>query len=137
MNELNNCWFHATLNFLTGVPLLRSVCLSPPMDASHFEKMLLNALLSIFYVKRSAPIAEFFPLVMDFSGINNRYGQVAVPDFIEYLFAKSSVIQTRLDVNITLDFSVCRANGFLRYLPWMCLSNSISQREVQIYLCRS
>ena len=34
-------------------------------------------------------MAAFFPSVMDFTGINNRYGQVAVPDFLDYLCSQS------------------------------------------------
>jgi len=36
-------------------------------------------------VQDAFPVGAFFNLVKDFSGINNRYGQIAVPDFLEYL----------------------------------------------------
>ena len=72
--------------------MLRSLCLSPPKGLGVFEMRLLAAVHAIFYTRNSATVSAFFPLVRDLNGINNRYGQVAVPDFIEHLCNHSPIL---------------------------------------------
>jgi hypothetical protein len=91
-NSLNKCWFHSTLHLLTNIPSLRALCSSK--NAGYFEKRFLAALMAIFSTRRADVVNSFFHLVKDFSGVNNRYGQVAVPDFIEYLCAKSPIVSS-------------------------------------------
>ena len=88
-NSLNKCWFHAGLHLLSSIPLLRVLCTSPPIGLSRFENRFLAAILAIFRTRRPGSVSSFFPFVRDFTGINNRYGQVAVPDFIEHLCSHS------------------------------------------------
>jgi hypothetical protein len=84
-NTLNKCWYHATLHLLTANPLIRNVSLSVVDHLNSFEQSLCLALQSIFRNGTQDTIHDFFLLVRDFTGISNRYGQVAVPDFLEYL----------------------------------------------------
>src|SRR3954447_13677055 len=81
---------HAALHLLSAIPALRSLCLLPPKGLTTFETSFLSAVRAIFHSRRPADVSSFFPLVRDFTGINNRYGQVAVPDFIEHLCQRSS-----------------------------------------------
>ena len=109
-NSLNKCWFHAGLHLLSAIPNLRSLCLLPPQDLSMFERRFLNAVRAIFHTRRSADVGLFFPLVRDFCGVNNRYGQVAVPDFIEYLCARSPTLSPVVKLGFTtqLQCSKCQ-----------------------------
>ena len=91
-NSLNKCWFHSTLHLLTNIPSLRASCSSK--NVGHFEKSFLAALSAIFSTRQANVVNSFFHLVKDFSGVNNRYGQVAVPDFIEYLCSKSPILSS-------------------------------------------
>ena len=68
---------------LTAIPLVRDVCSAG--GKSFFENSLIDALSAIFRNQNVEPFEALFRLVMDFNGRNNRYGQVAVPDFIEHL----------------------------------------------------
>ncbi len=86
---MNKCWFHASLHLLSAIPMLRSWCLSSPQGLCLFEKRFLAAMRAIFYTRRPADVSRFFPSVRDFNGVDRRYGQVAVPDFIEYLCNQS------------------------------------------------
>ena len=88
-NTLNKCWYHAGLHLLSTIPALRTLCSSPPKGIRAFEKRFLAAVHAIVLSRRPFKVASFFPLVSDFSGINNRYGQKAVPDFLEHLFGQS------------------------------------------------
>jgi hypothetical protein len=88
-NSQNKCWFHAALHFLTAIPMLRSRCLSSTHGLSMFEKRFFGAIRGIFSTRSRNEVDRFFPLVRDFDGVNRRYGQVAVPDFIEYLCSHS------------------------------------------------
>ena len=54
------------------------------MDSLKLELSFRTALQAILN-RASAPIKEFFEEIRDFNGIDRRYGQIAVPDFIEYL----------------------------------------------------
>ena len=109
-NKLNNCWFHATLHLLTAVPAIRTLCLSPTRDTSGFESSLLCALRSIFDTRVPSLVNAFFPLVRDCNGANHRYGQIAVPDFLEYLCVQSPNLLRTLQINYStrLQCSVCR-----------------------------
>ena len=88
-NTLNKCWFHATLQLLSTIPTLRPICSVFPKDVTPFEASLFGAVLAIFRNHSPTMVSAFYPLVMDFAGINNRDGQVAVPDFIDYLCTQS------------------------------------------------
>ena len=88
-NSLNKCWFHAGLHLLTAIPPLRTLSLSPPRGIRTFERRFLAAIHAIFVTRRPTVVDCFFSMVRDFTGVNNRYGQVAVPDFIEHLCANS------------------------------------------------
>lgn len=91
-NTLNKCWYHATLQLLSAIPTLRPVCSVFPKDITPFEASLFGAVLAIFRNHSPTMVSAFYPLVMDFAGINNRYGQVAVPDFIDYLCTQSQLL---------------------------------------------
>ena len=54
-----------------------------------FDSRFLAAIRAIFHTNRIADVNRFFPLVRDFDGVNRRYRQVAVPDFIEHLCNQS------------------------------------------------
>ena len=75
-----------------------------------FERRFLNAVRAIFHTRRSADVGLFFPLVRDFCGVNNRYGQVAVPDFIEYLCARAPTLSPVVKLGFTtkLQCSKCQ-----------------------------
>ena len=60
-----------------------------PRTGNQFESRFFKAIQAITLSQRASEVASFFPLVSDFGGIRNRYGQKAVPDFFEYLFARS------------------------------------------------
>jgi hypothetical protein len=109
-NSLNKCWFHAGLHLLSTIPALRSLCAAPPRSASRFERRFFAAIHAIIHSRRSGDVASFFPLVSDFGGIRNRYGQKAVPDFFEYLFAHSPSLShvMRLSLSSILTCSKCR-----------------------------
>ena len=97
-NTLNKCWFHSTLHFLTCIPQLRWWSLNPDNGFSTFDASLFHALSSIFKVYRPSFVHAFFTLVKDFNGRNNRYGQIAVPDFLDYLCTRSARINQALNV---------------------------------------
>jgi len=76
-NTLNKCWYHATLHLLTANPLIRNVSLFVVDHLNSFEQSLCLALQSILRNGSQDTIHNFFLLVRDFTGISNRYGQVA------------------------------------------------------------
>ena len=110
-----------------SIPSLRLSSLSPSQELSDFERKLLGALCGIFHSRNSAPVSSFFPLVMDFNGVNNRYGQVAVPDFLEHLCARapnlSDIVKhkflTQLQCSVCRWVSqrVCRDVSLKLYIP--------------------
>ena len=89
---LNKCWFHACLHLLTCVPRVWSLSSDNHCDFNELEKSFLNALYATFYTHRPSAVSSFFGLVKDFMGQNNRYGQVAAPDFLDYLCSQSSKV---------------------------------------------
>jgi hypothetical protein len=89
-NSLNKCWYHASLHLLSAIPRLRTWCVSSQHGLSLFERRFLNAIRAIVSSRSPAAVNRFFPLVRDFDGVNRRYGQVAAPDFIEYLCNQSA-----------------------------------------------
>ena len=108
-NIQNKCWYHSTLHLLTAIPLIRDVC-SAGSRKSSFEKSLTDALSAIFRSQSAEPVETLFWLVMDFSGRNNRYGQVAVPDFIEHLALQAPIIFSKIKSQVVtqLRCSQCR-----------------------------
>lgn len=109
-NTLNKCWYHAGLHLLSTIPALRTLCSSPPKGIRAFEKRFLAAVHAIVLSRRPFKVASFFPLVSDFSGINNRYGQKAVPDFLEHLFGQSPNLApvVKFTFSSKLTCSTCR-----------------------------
>ena len=83
-NSLNKCWYHSSLQLLTTIPAIRQY-LQAGESKSPFYAGFKDAIHAIANVQNAFPVGAFFKLVKDFSGINNRYGQIAVPDFLEYL----------------------------------------------------
>ena len=95
-NSLNKCWFHAGLHLLSCIPNLRSLCMSSSdTNLSTFEIQLFNAVRALFDTRSREPVALFFRSVMDFNGVNNRFGQVATSDFIEHLCTQSPKCYSR------------------------------------------
>ena len=60
-------------------------CLKTVDGCPIFESKFTAAVQAILNHRGVNEVNDFFKLVMDFSGINNRFGQVAVPDFLEHL----------------------------------------------------
>ena len=56
---------------------------------------------ALFHTRSCEPVALFFRSVMDFTGINNRFGQVATPDFIEHLCVKSPMLLQELKISFS------------------------------------
>src|SRR6185437_14530412 len=83
-NEKNNCWYHATLHFLSVFPPF-SESLNYNEQVSEFPRRFTDAISAIVRKQNLTPINHLFELIKDFQGVNNRYGQIAVPDFLEYL----------------------------------------------------
>ena len=110
VNSLNKCWFHSTLHLLTNVPDLRSCSLRLSNISGTFDTTFVHALLSIFNTHRPSLVHSFFQLVKDFNGRNNRYGQIAVPDFLDYLCTQSSVVSQAITIKFVtrLQCSKCR-----------------------------
>src|SRR5690606_23078763 len=106
------CWFYATLQLLSTIPTLRPICSVFPKDITPFEASLFGAVLAIFRNDSPTMVSAFYPLVMDFAGVNNRYGQVAVPAFIDYLLPNLNYSQGLSDLLSHLDYNVYHANGF-------------------------
>src|ERR1043165_5729343 len=126
-NSLNKCWYHATLHFLTCLSRLRSRCLSSNLGANSLEDCLFSALCAIFDTRISKPVENFFSLVMDFNGVDNRYGQIAVPDFLDYLCKQSPILLKELGVDVStrlnclkcqwISPTVIRDVSFKLYIP--------------------
>lgn len=108
-NSRNNCWFHSSLHLLSCIPMLRAWCLSSRNDLDMFEKRFLVALRAIVKTKRPSDVSSFFELVKDFNGVDHRYGQIAVPDFIEYLCSLSATLSpmVRFTLSSQLQCSKC------------------------------
>ena len=111
-----------------GIMLLFNYCLQSlhygqfavfPKDITPFEVSLFGAVLAIFRNQSPTMVSAFYPLVMDFAGINNRYGQVAVPDFIVTFIPDLNYYQGSLDLLSQLAYNVCHANGFLNLCVMM------------------
>ena len=96
-NTLNKCWFHSTLHFLTCIPQLQWWSLNLDNGATTFDTSLFHALSSILKTHQPSLVHAFFNLVKDFNGRNNRYGQIAVPDFLDYLCTQSARINQTLN----------------------------------------
>ena len=109
-NSLNKCWFHAGLHLLSTIPPLRALCISLPRQVKTFEQSLLVAIYAIFQSRRPADVSSFFHSVRDFTGIDNRYGQVAVPDFIEHLCARSSRLSSVVSFMFSSKVSCSKCN---------------------------
>ena len=84
-NTLNKCWYHSSLHLLTASPLIQILCSSVPIHLNSFERSMCLALQSILNNQSYDAINDFFLLIRDFNGRNNRYGQAAVPDFLDYV----------------------------------------------------
>ena len=61
---------------------------------SELSTMFKQAMEAIIYHGEVTHVQQLFNLVKDFNGINNRYGQIAVPDFLEYLAARLPQLQS-------------------------------------------
>jgi ubiquitin C-terminal hydrolase len=72
------------------VPLVRFFCSALPLDLSTFEYQLFQAINAIVKTRDQSAVSSFFPSVKDCDGVQHRYGQIAVPDFLEYLVSRSS-----------------------------------------------
>ena len=98
---------HSTLQVLNTLPLLLN---SERKRDSVMATQFLAALTAIRGRGSSATVANFFKSVMDFKGANNRYGQIAVPDFMEFLALQlPSVFQPVLaSVSTRLQCSKCQ-----------------------------
>lgn len=128
-NSLNKCWFHAALHLLTVIPPLRAKCESITRTRT-FENRFLAAVRAIYFTRQRNAVDSFFPLVRDFTGLNNRYGQVAVPDFIDHLCLKSPILSSLLKFNFLskLVCSKCQwvsermTNDISSWRPYPCAS---------------
>lgn len=100
-NSRNNCWFHSTLFLLASVPPIRSFCLSLPRDLGIFETRLFKAIGAIFNNGNPSTVASFFSLAKDCDGVQHRYDQIAVPDFIDYLCSRSNQLSNLLTFSLT------------------------------------
>ena len=109
-NSLNKCWFHSSLHLLSTIPKLRTWCLSSRQGLSLFEKRFLGAIQAIFKTKKPADVHRFFDLVKDFDGVNRRYGQVAVPDFIEFLCNQSVNLSPMVKFTLTTQLQCSKCN---------------------------
>src|SRR6187402_2583308 len=110
-NSLNKCWFHAGLHLLSCIPTLRSLCMSSSnTNLSTFEIQLFNAVRALFHTRSCQPVALFFRSVMDFNGVNNRFGQVATSDFIEHLCSRSPKLlqELKFSFSATLQCIPCK-----------------------------
>ena len=72
--DLNKCWYHATLHLLTAIPPLRTACLKTVDGCPIFESKFTAAIQAMLNHRGVNEVNDFFKLVMDFSGINNRFG---------------------------------------------------------------
>ena len=61
-----------------------------------------SAMLAILGRKSSGPVDKFFRQIRDFKGANNRYGQLAVSDFLEFLAIRLPDIFSFLKSRITM-----------------------------------
>ena len=122
VNTLNKCWFHTSLHFLSCIPYLRD-CLGILSYAGTLEKYLFNALHAILHSHRRHAVHALFNEVKDFNGRDNRYGQIAVPDFLDYLCTQVSKVGQALRYRYftRLLSSAPSANGFLKYLQMTIL----------------
>ena len=77
--------------------MIRTLTLLPPQDINDFERVLFNALRSIFHTLSISSVNAFFPLVRDCNAANHRYGQIAVPDFLEFLCNRSPLLLRNLE----------------------------------------
>jgi ubiquitin C-terminal hydrolase len=75
---------------LATIPALRG-SLEVTKPRSLFDETFRSALLAIVNKSNPSAVHTFFELIKDFNGRNNRYGQIAVPDFLEYLSTKLQV----------------------------------------------
>ena len=122
-NRRNNCWYHACLHFLTGVPLFRT---SYHNSSSAFSRSFSAAIDAILTSTSRTSVDTFFSLVRDFQGINNRYGQVAVPDFLEHLFNTIPTIFQSLRSNVSVSLQCQRCK-------W-CSISTTSETLIKFYL---
>src|SRR6185503_19368163 len=122
-NRRNNCWYHACLHFLTGVPLFRT---SYHNSSSAFSRSFSAAIDAILTSTSRTSVDTFFSLVRDFQGINNRYGQVAVPDFLEHLFNTIPAIFQSLRSNVSISLQCQRCK-------W-CSISTTSETLIKLYL---
>jgi ubiquitin C-terminal hydrolase len=107
---------------------------------------LINALSTIFNGKSTLAVDNFFHSVKDFNGLNNRFGQLAVSDFLEYLVSQApNVLSTvRCSINKRLQCLKCQwisstssEDIFYRlYIP-PGFRNSISLTDLVNYNSRS
>ena len=79
------------MHFLSCIPNLRR-CLDTLSDAGTLEKSLWNALYAILHSHRPPLVHALFNEIKDFNGRDNRYGQIAVPDFLDYLCTQVSKV---------------------------------------------
>ena len=138
---LNSCWFHSSLHLLTAIPLVRQLCLSSP-SLSRFDEHLLTALRSILNSNGRKLVQNFFLEVSDFKGSDNRYGQIAVPDFIEFICERSTALKMLIShqFHSILKCSVCKwispiscNDIFLKlYIP-SNLQNNISLSDLCLF----
>ena len=69
-----------------------------------------NAICSIWHTHQKTLIYSFFHAIRDFSGKDNRFGQLAVPDFIDYLSKNSPILNREISFAFTnrLQCSQCK-----------------------------
>ena len=87
-NSLNKCWFHASLHLLANVPMLREYLAEYPVSSAPLYKDFRKAIQAIIGHFSPSLVSNFFEKISAFNGVNNRYGQIAVPDFLEYLWTQ-------------------------------------------------
>ena len=119
-NTRNSCWFHAGLQFLSASStlLLRTI---DNKDMSELSTVFKEAMEAIIHHGELTHIRQLFNLVKDFHGINNRYGQIAVPDFLEYLAAQLPQLQSfHFQLITKLQCGMCRWWSFNTTKDFMC-----------------
>jgi ubiquitin C-terminal hydrolase len=100
------------------------------------EKGLFDALLAVFHTHRPSLVHAFFNQIKDFNGRDNRYGQIAVPDFLDYLCTQVPKVDVALGLHYftRLQCSECKwihevpshDPSLKLYVPEDCKQTSLS-----------